>query len=262
MRRRLRGTRAPAASPSWRLAVVLVAGCERRAQQDAPAADAPAATLVATADYGARDAARHAASRPDQSVMRATRGATEVRTAYAGGFVQGMLGLDERPRRARATGSSSSTASCRRWARRRCALARRGRGLVGLPRLGRPDRDAGGGRRRGPRRSALPGRPRARGGGRPAARRAARAPPAPGSSTGDPRLAGARGRQRRHSPGATRPGAAPSPTRTRAGLTVDDRGRARSSRSAPTGGPRSPSPGARALVAAVPDRDARPRTAC
>ena len=31
---------------------------------------------------------------PGQSVMRATRGATDVRTAYAGAFVQSMLGLD------------------------------------------------------------------------------------------------------------------------------------------------------------------------
>ncbi len=72
------------------LAAALLAGCEERAQE-APAAGAPAATLVATADYGAREllSTRVASG---QSVMRALRGATEVETRYAGGFVQGMLG--------------------------------------------------------------------------------------------------------------------------------------------------------------------------
>ena len=67
-------------------------GCERRSQ-DAPAADAPAATLTATAGYGATPLLSTRVA-PGQSVMRALRGATDVRTAYAGGFVDGMLGHD------------------------------------------------------------------------------------------------------------------------------------------------------------------------
>lgn len=72
------------------VAGALLAGCEERAQ-DAPAAGAPAATLVATADYGARELLSTRVE-PGQSVMRALRGATDVETRYAGGFVQGMLG--------------------------------------------------------------------------------------------------------------------------------------------------------------------------
>ena len=72
------------------LLLALVAGCEERAQ-DAPVAGAPAATLVATAGYGADDLLSTRVN-PGQSVMRALRGTTEVTTAYAGGFVDGMLG--------------------------------------------------------------------------------------------------------------------------------------------------------------------------
>jgi len=72
-------------------ALALLVGCERR-QQDAPSAGAPAASLVATADYGARDLLS-ARVEPGQSVMRATRGATEVETEYAGAYVAEMLGL-------------------------------------------------------------------------------------------------------------------------------------------------------------------------
>jgi Domain of unknown function (DUF4430) len=77
------------------LAAGLLAGCEERSE-DAPAAGAPAATLVATTQHGAREllATRVA---PGRSVMRALRGATDVRTAYAGGFVEGMLGLTSDP---------------------------------------------------------------------------------------------------------------------------------------------------------------------
>jgi hypothetical protein len=73
------------------VAVAALAGCERR-QQDAPSAGAPAATLVATADYGARELLSTRVD-PGQSAMRATRGATEVETAYAGAYVSSMLGL-------------------------------------------------------------------------------------------------------------------------------------------------------------------------
>lgn len=77
------------------LAVVLLAGCEHRAQT-APSSSAPAAEMVATADYGARTLLRTRVA-PGQSVMRALRGATDVRTAYSGGFVQRMLGLGSDP---------------------------------------------------------------------------------------------------------------------------------------------------------------------
>ncbi len=77
------------------LAVGLLAGCEERSQ-DAPASGAPAATLVATTDHGARELLSTRVD-PGRSVMRTLRGATDVRTAYAGGFVQGMLGLTSDP---------------------------------------------------------------------------------------------------------------------------------------------------------------------
>ena len=78
--------------------------------------------------------------------MRALRGATEVRTAYAGGFVQGMLGRESDP-----DGPADwfyfvngiSVAGGRQGR----APGRRRRGLVGLPRLGRARLDAGRGRR-------------------------------------------------------------------------------------------------------------------
>ena len=46
---------------------------------------------MATADYGAVPLLDVRAA-PGQSVMRALRGATDVDTAYGGGFVSGMLG--------------------------------------------------------------------------------------------------------------------------------------------------------------------------
>ena len=91
-RRFRRRVRLPVALMAPLVVLGLLAGCEER-RQDAPAADAPAATLVATADYGGRDLLSTRVE-PGQSVMRATRGATDVRTAYAGAFVQSMLGLD------------------------------------------------------------------------------------------------------------------------------------------------------------------------
>lgn len=77
------------------LVVALVSGCEHRAQE-APAAGAPGATLVASAGYGARELLSTRVA-PGQSVMRGLRGATPVRTAYAGGFVSEMLGLATDP---------------------------------------------------------------------------------------------------------------------------------------------------------------------
>ena len=68
----------------------VLSGCETRAQE-APGADAPAAILAATAGYGA-DVLLETRVDPGQSVMRATRGATEVDAAYAGAFVAAMLG--------------------------------------------------------------------------------------------------------------------------------------------------------------------------
>jgi hypothetical protein len=90
-RRSRRSLRLPLALTALLAALVLLAGCEER-RQDAPAADAPAATLVATADYGTRELLRTRVE-PGQSVMRATRGATDVTTAYAGAYVESMLGL-------------------------------------------------------------------------------------------------------------------------------------------------------------------------
>jgi hypothetical protein len=90
VRRRAPGLLAPLAALLAVLA--LAAGCEHRAQ-DEPAVGQAAATMVATAGYGAVPLldVRVAA---DQSVMRALRGATEVDTAYGGGFVSGMLGRE------------------------------------------------------------------------------------------------------------------------------------------------------------------------
>lgn len=72
-------------------ALALATGCERRGEHP-PAAGAPAATLVATSGYGVRTLLDTRVA-PGQSVMRALRGATQVDTAYGGGFVSGMLGL-------------------------------------------------------------------------------------------------------------------------------------------------------------------------
>lgn len=71
------------------LALLLV-GCERRSQQE-PSAQQPSATLRVTADYGQTVLMERSVA-PDQSVMRALRGATEVSTLYGGGFVSEMFG--------------------------------------------------------------------------------------------------------------------------------------------------------------------------
>lgn len=70
--------------------VMVVSGCERRGQQ-APSADAPSARILATAGFGA-ESLMDARVPPDQTVMRALRGATEVDTRYAGAFVSEMFG--------------------------------------------------------------------------------------------------------------------------------------------------------------------------
>ena len=90
MRRRAPGLLAPIAALLAVLA--LAAGCEHRAQ-DEPAAGQAAATITATAGYGAVPLLDVRVA-PDQSVMRALRGATQVDTAYGGGFVAGMLGRE------------------------------------------------------------------------------------------------------------------------------------------------------------------------
>jgi hypothetical protein len=89
VRRRPRGL-VPLLLALLALAGGVLSGCETRAQE-APEAGAPAATLAATADYGA-DVLLKTRVDPGRSVMRATRGATEVETAYAGAFVAAMLG--------------------------------------------------------------------------------------------------------------------------------------------------------------------------
>jgi hypothetical protein len=71
-------------------AVLALAGCEHR-KQEAPATGRPSATLAATAGYGGQPLLTTRVA-PGQSVMRATRGATEVTTGYAGAFIQSMLG--------------------------------------------------------------------------------------------------------------------------------------------------------------------------
>ena len=72
------------------LLALALAGCERRSQ-DPPAAGAPAARMLATADLG-REVLMDVRVPPDQSVMRALRGATDVETAHGGAFVSSMLG--------------------------------------------------------------------------------------------------------------------------------------------------------------------------
>ena len=72
------------------LLVIIAAGCERRSQQ-APAADAPSARILATAGFGA-EPLMDARVPPGQTVMRALRGTTDVDTRYAGAFVSGMFG--------------------------------------------------------------------------------------------------------------------------------------------------------------------------
>jgi Domain of unknown function (DUF4430) len=74
----------------------LAAGCGERRSQEPPASGEAAATIAATADYGAVQLL-DVRVEPGQSVMRALRGATDVETAYGGGFVAGMLGRESDP---------------------------------------------------------------------------------------------------------------------------------------------------------------------
>ena len=71
-------------------AVLLVAGCTSRSRPPPPAGS-PSASLLATAGFGA-DRLLERRVAVGETVMSATRGATRVRTAYAGDFVAGMLG--------------------------------------------------------------------------------------------------------------------------------------------------------------------------
>ena len=81
------------------IAVVLVAalagGCSTVAQ-DSPGSEEPAGRIIATADFG-DDLLLERRVPPDQSVMRALRGATAVETSYGGGFVAAMLGRESDP---------------------------------------------------------------------------------------------------------------------------------------------------------------------
>ncbi len=70
--------------------LALLAGCQTRSQES-PAASAPGAELLVTEDFGAAVLLERRVP-PDQSVLRALRGATDVETGYGGGFVVEMLG--------------------------------------------------------------------------------------------------------------------------------------------------------------------------
>jgi hypothetical protein len=67
------------------------AGCSRVSDTPAPAADGPAAHIVATADFGADQLLTERVS-PGGTVMDGLRSVTAVETAYGGGFVASMLG--------------------------------------------------------------------------------------------------------------------------------------------------------------------------
>ncbi|HJZ60930.1 MAG TPA: DUF4430 domain-containing protein [Miltoncostaeaceae bacterium] len=79
---------------AWAAAVALgclgAAGCSRVSQAEAP--PGTGARLLATAGFGARPLLDRRVQ-VGGSVMRATRGATPVETAYGGDFVSTMLGL-------------------------------------------------------------------------------------------------------------------------------------------------------------------------
>jgi hypothetical protein len=77
------------------LLALLAIGCEHRSQQ-APAASEAGGSLVVTAGYGERELLSTRVA-PGQSVMRGLRGATDVRTVFAGGFVSEMLGVASDP---------------------------------------------------------------------------------------------------------------------------------------------------------------------
>lgn len=74
------------------LAALAVLGCESRSQE-APAPDDPSAHLLASAGFGA-EVLLDTPVPPDQSVMRALRGATQVEVGEGGGFVVAMLGRE------------------------------------------------------------------------------------------------------------------------------------------------------------------------
>ena len=80
----------PLAAIAATMVVALAVGCER-VSQSPPERGAASAAIVATADFGS-EALLDVRVAPDQTVMRALRGATEVRSEYGGGFVAEMLG--------------------------------------------------------------------------------------------------------------------------------------------------------------------------
>ena len=190
---------------------------------------------------------------PGQSVMRATRGATEVEHGLRGRRSwQSMLGLDSdrggharlvllRQRRRR-----------RRSAPKEVRAARRRRGLVGLPRLGRPASTARRSSGRGRRRSRRARRARAQVAADPPLAAALGEAGAPTRTAGDPAWRVTVGRQRRARsprPGvaarAGRPGRAPGSPSTIEDGRVDRDRRPTAGRAA---GARARAP----LVAAVP----------
>ncbi len=72
--------------------LVLVAGCSRKSDIASPAPGAPAARIVATANFGAEQLLS-AWVVPGTTVMDGLQSSTAVETAYGGGFVASMLGL-------------------------------------------------------------------------------------------------------------------------------------------------------------------------
>jgi Domain of unknown function (DUF4430) len=72
------------------LGCLAAAGCSRVSQAEPPPGSG--ARIVATADFGAKALLDRRVPQGG-SVMRATRGATPVETAYGGDFVRSMLGL-------------------------------------------------------------------------------------------------------------------------------------------------------------------------
>jgi hypothetical protein len=82
------------------VALCLVASACRSKQQPAPAAAAPAVTLVVTRDLGTRQVLDRRVA-PGQTVMTALQGVAHVGTRYGGRFVQSIDGVSGSLRRAR-----------------------------------------------------------------------------------------------------------------------------------------------------------------
>ena len=190
------------------------------------------------------------ASRPVQSVMRALRGATEVDTAYAGAFVNGMLGHESDQRRP--VGLVLLRQRHRRAGRapRTCRLADGDAVWWDYRRWAPADLDARASSAPGPRPSCCPAAG-ARRWQADAPLAAALRPTGAASPRGSLALAGARRRQRRPRGARSRLATGPRRPRRRRPHGHDRRRPHRRART-PTGRPATPVPGARALVAAVP----------